>query len=210
MTTTLAAPLSTLSALVVCLCLSLTAGCYAPPPPPPPAAAGQPLHGDGPRCKDAHCSCRAIDENGNSLTKDEGDVTPGYKRYEIRTGRSLDELSVDIEGHGTLVKEAGTPEPACAYVDLAPGHYRLRLHGKASTEAGMVPSLFVYEYGTRTHDWYWTYQFRCGDGSGNDVCTQGDLDTLATDAKKSLFDPCGSTKVEGDRWQGRHGAGQQM
>jgi hypothetical protein len=152
-----------------------------------------------------HCACREVDNYGRGDGRQEAGLTPGFKRFEVRTGRGLDVASVTVEGRGTLDKSRQLAEPACAYLDLGPGRHRVRLHMVASSEAeGMVPALFINEYGERTHDWYGAFQFRCG---AEGACTKDELERWgATDGKRSrgIFDPCGSTRVEGVHWDVVH------
>jgi len=56
----------------------------------PPPKAGGPLQTAGPRCQGARCTCREIDDYGRPTgdsSRNEGDVAPGMKRFEFRTGR---------------------------------------------------------------------------------------------------------------------------
>ena len=51
---------------------------------------------------------RPVDDYGRGMegnTAVEGDVPPGYKRFEFRTGRGFEKLRVTIDHKGTLVKD---------------------------------------------------------------------------------------------------------
>jgi hypothetical protein len=149
-----------------------------------------------------------VDQYGRSIESegapaDEGAPAPGTKRFELRTGRGLDEAAITIEGKGTLRKEAGaSAEPSCAYIDLPPGRHVVHLRARAQNpEAGMEPALFLREYGSGTQSWYDTFQMRCG-GDGR-PCELGHMEAFVAEVQKTprgLFDPCGSTRVEGVRW----------
>src|SRR5689334_10660014 len=65
---------------------------------PPPSSSG-PLVTAGPRCAGATCKCREIDDYGRPTgdsSRNEGDVAPGMKRFEFRTGRGFDPVTVTI------------------------------------------------------------------------------------------------------------------
>src|SRR5262245_19925430 len=59
----------------------------------------------GPRCHEGVCACRRVDEQYQSM-EGERDEQPsaGLKRFEIRTGRGLDAMSISVEGRGRLEK----------------------------------------------------------------------------------------------------------
>src|SRR4051812_42120518 len=131
---------------------------------PPPNAPG-PLQTAGPRCQGATCSCRTIDDFGRPAgdgSRNEGDVAPGLKRFEFRTGRGFDPMRVTIDGKGTLVKDPSQVEPTCGYVELGPGRHavRLRIEAKDAVQ-GIHPRLLVNEYGRGQNDWYSTFAFGC-------------------------------------------------
>lgn len=158
----------------------------------------------GDRCPGGTCTCRAVDDYGRGGQSDETAVAAGQKRFELRTGRGLFDVSVTVEGRGTLAKNKELPDPACAYLDLPPGRHHVKLHAVAAEEAGMVPALFINEWSGRTHDWYQVFQFRCG---GNETCSKDELQRWNdTEGKKprGIYDPCGSVQVEQLHWQVAH------
>jgi hypothetical protein len=169
-----------------------------------PASAPMKMSGD--RCRqDGTCTCRAVDDRNRSGLTEEPGVADGEKRFEVRTGRGFDAVEITVEPRGTLRKSRELAEGACGYVDLAPGKHHVHVHAKANSEAeGMVPAVFINEWSARTHDWYDTFVFKCG---GNGACTKDHLSLWAeTDGKKprGIFDPCGSSRIEGVRWEGKY------
>jgi hypothetical protein len=134
-------------------------------------------------------------------------VAEGQKRFELRTGRGFDEVSITVETLGTLRKSRETPAGACAYLDLPPGRHHVRFRARAADAAqGMVPALLVNEYSPRTHDWYDTFRFKCGEP---DACTKDDLADWGKQQEqlsRGILDPCGSVAVEGVRWNVEHTA----
>jgi hypothetical protein len=167
-----------------------------------------PLAVHGARCTNGVCACRDVDDWGRGVREPERDIAEGTKRFELRTGRTQDPLVIAIEGQGALKKPTDTVQAACGYVDLAPGKYRVRLRASAnSPEAGMVPSLFIREYGARTQDWYDTFEFRCG---GGDACSIGHMEEWLGNTQRDargLHDPCGSVRVGGLRWNAERTVG---
>jgi len=163
------------------------------------------LQGSSPRCQGGLCQCREIDASGHGNPETDAEATPpapGFKRFELRTGRGDDTMRITIEGVGTFVKSGPSPEARCIYVDLPAGAHRVRYHVIAANPTqGSEPRLRVSEYGEKFKRWYRTFGFRCTDGS--QPCTKDlardEFDRLAkqTDGK---FDPCGSTKVQGLRF----------
>lgn len=163
------------------------------------------LSGSSPRCQNGFCTCREIDAAGRGAAETDAESSPpapGFKRFELRTGRGDDTMRITIEGVGTFVKSGPTPDARCIYVDLPPGAHRVRYHVIAANPTqGAEPRLRVSEYGEKFKRWYRTFSFRCTDGS--QPCTKDlardEFERLAkqTDGK---FDPCGSTKVQGMRF----------
>jgi hypothetical protein len=175
---------------------------------PPPKSTG-PLQTAGPRCNGSTCSCREIDDYGRPMgdsSRKEGDVAPGMKRFEFRTGRGFDPMTVTIDDKGTLTKDTTKVEPTCGYVDLGPGRHAVRLRIEAKDEAqGIHPRLLVFEYGQGQHDWYTTFSFACGGGAG--PCIKEDMKDWFDKARavdRGIFDKCGSTRIEGIRWSVEH------
>jgi hypothetical protein len=175
---------------------------------PPPSSSG-PLVAAGPRCSGATCSCRAIDDFGRPTgegSRNEGDVAPGMKRFEFRTGRGFERMTVTIDGKGTMVKDRSTVEPSCGYVELPAGRHAVRLRIEAKDKAqGIHPRLLVAEYGRAQNDWYSTFSFACGGGNG--PCIKDDMKDWFDKARaveRGVFDKCGSTRIEGIRWSVEH------
>ena len=174
----------------------------------PPPKAGGPLQTAGPRCQGARCTCREIDDYGRPTgdsSRNEGDVAPGMKRFEFRTGRGFDPMTVTIDGRGTLTKDTSTVEPTCGYVELPPGRHAVRLRIEAKDVAqGIHPRLLVNEYGVGQKDWYSTFSFACGSAG---PCIKEDMKDWFDKARavdRGIFDKCGSTRVEGIRWSVEH------
>jgi len=198
--------------LVVCALLSACAGSPKGGTAQVSVAAHDgPMSLAGPRCQGGACTCRRVDDQGRSMEAadtEEGPIAPGQKRFEIRTGRGLNPLEITIAGRGTLRKGTDSPAPACAYIDLPPGRHTLRIHATASNpDAGQEPSLFVSEYSATLKSWYDTFRFRCG---GDGVCSHGHMLQWMEQVKaqpRGLFDPCGSVRIEGVKWDGQRSVG---
>jgi hypothetical protein len=174
---------------------------------PPPSATG-PLQTAGPRCSGATCTCREVDDFGRpsgDSSRKEGDVAPGMKRFEFRTGRGDDPMTVTIDGKGTLTKDTTQAGPTCGYVELPAGRHAVRLRIEAKDKAqGIHPRLLVNEFGQSQHDWYATFAFACGSGG---PCIKDDMKDWFDKARavdRGIFDKCGSTRVEGIRWSVEH------
>jgi hypothetical protein len=138
-------------------------------------------------------------------TAEEGAIAAGSKRFELRTGRGFDQMTISVEGHGTLAKDAAQAEPSCGYIDLPPGRHAVRVRIGAQDRAqGIHPRLLVNEYGKETHDWYATFAFACGAAG---PCIKDDMGQWLDDVRKverGIFDKCGSTRVENVRWSVEH------
>jgi hypothetical protein len=176
------------------------------------AAVAGPLVTAGTRCPAGACACRAIDTYGRSTGPagfDEGAPAEGQKRFELRTGRGYEALTISVAGHGTLTKTGETVEPVCGYLDLPPGEHRVTIHARATKgEAeGMAPLVAIAEYAPETHDWYDAFGWRCGSDA---PCRKVDLGEwmhrARIDHPRGIFDPCGSTRVQGIRWDIGHAA----
>ncbi|MDB4968672.1 MAG: hypothetical protein JWN44_4361 [Myxococcales bacterium] len=173
-----------------------------------PPASGGALQTAGPRCQGATCSCRTVDDFGRPTgdgSRAEGDVAAGMKRYEFRTGRGFDKMTVTIDGKGTLVKDVSQTEPSCGYVELPPGRHAIRLRMEAKDKAqGIHPRLIVNEYGRNTSSWYDVFQFACGAAG---PCIKDDMKEWFDKARaidRGIYDKCGSTRVEGLNWSVEH------
>ena len=89
------------------------------------------LPGSSPRCQGGLCQCREIDASGRGNAETDAESAPpapGFKRFELRTGRGDDTMRITIEGVGTFVKSGANPEARCIYVDLPAGAHRVRYH----------------------------------------------------------------------------------
>jgi hypothetical protein len=136
---------------------------------------------------------------------DEGAPEAGLKRFELRTGRGHFDAEVAVQGAGRLTKSGDDVEPACAYFDLPPGQHHVKIRVKAThPDEGMVPRVMLAEYGGQTHDWYDSFQWKCGDP---EACIKADLESFSqayAARSRGIFDPCGSTRTGGFRWQVAH------
>ena len=190
-------------------CAGSQKGAGSSGPPPNTSGMSGPLQVVGPRCAGGVCACRRVDDYGKPLEpeRDEETSATGMKRYEIRTGRGLDPISISVAGRGTLEKNIVGPEPSCGYIDLPPGKHVIRVRAKPTNpEAGMQPAFWVSEHSATQKSWYDTFHFRC---SENGPCTEGHMEAWLSSMRKNprgIFDPCGSTRVEGAKWGGqKHG-----
>jgi hypothetical protein len=167
----------------------------------------------GARCAGGACTCRGVEDSGRPSTRgeDEGPVAEGKKRFELRSGRGLDKLSISVAGQGTLHKNVALVDASCGYIDLPPGRHRVLVHVEArDPQAGIAPRVFISEYGTRTHDWYDTFQFKCGDPN---PCYKDDMKDWLEAARKrerGIYDPCGSTRIEDLKWGVSHSPEQRL
>jgi hypothetical protein len=163
----------------------------------------------GPRCTGGACRCREVGPDGATVgdaSEDAKDAAPeGQKRFELRTGRGADDVTVTVEGRGTLHKGSDTVDSACGYVDLPPGEHRVRVRIKAPAGHIASPRLLIYEHGEETHSWYSTFAMACGTGA---PCTRDELTDRMNELKKprGLFDACGSVKVGGIRYDSQRDA----
>jgi hypothetical protein len=189
--------LSTTALLIACAGPTATGG----------GGSKTPIVTAGTRCAGGSCVCRQVDAVGEpgESPRDEGAPASGQKRFEVRTGRGLDAVDIEVEGRGVLSKSTAVPDPACAYIDLPPGKYKVVVRARVSNPSvGMEPALFIDEYGERHKSWYHTFQFRCGGKQG--PCSEDDMrEVIAAGQKiaRGLYDPCGSTKVRGLRYDGK-------
>jgi len=180
---------------------------------PAPATNVAPLAVAGPRCKNGECTCRRVDDFQRPLepAADEQPIAPGHKRFELRTGRGQDPITVTIDGVGRFEKSTTTVEPTCKYIDLTPGKHHIHVRATAADpDGGHVPALFVSEFGAPKQSWYRTFQFRCG---GNEACSIGHMQEWTDEVQKvarGLHDACGSTRVEGVRWDALRSVGPKL
>lgn len=194
-------------------CVLLMAACA--PSSPSARPSGKSIAVAGTRCSGGKCTCRRLDDLGEPMDAanfDEGAPPDGYKRFEIRTGRGENPISIAVDPVGELKKAADSPEPACAYVDLAPGKHTVRVHAEAvNPELGQEPAFFLYEHSPEQHSWYHTFAFRCG--GGNDMCQLGHMEQWLGEAQKAdrgIWDKCGSTRVILPRWEAERQVGTKL
>jgi hypothetical protein len=203
---------------VACLLFPLVAACASGPRSSSPSgSSGQaeavgpvdgPLKTAGARCSGPSCRCRPVDAHdrgteGKSAV--EGDIAPGTKRFEIRTGRGFDKTTITVGDRGSLKKDTTQTEPSCGYIDLPPGRHAVRLRVEAQDRnQGIHPRLLISEYGKESHDWYDTFAFACG---GAQPCLKDDMPPFLDEVRRvqrGIFDKCGSTRVENVRWSVEH------
>lgn len=195
------------------LVIALACGCAGSSTGIKPVADKTPIRTAGARCNGSTCACRPVDNFGQSteVNYDEGAPAAGAKRFEIRTGRGYDPATISVEGLGAFEKNTASPEPSCAYFDLPSGKHRVVIHAKATNaDAGQEPAIFIREYSADKKSWYDTFQFRCG---GDDVCSLGHMEQFLDEAQKKprgIWDPCGSVRVEGVKWDGGRGPGAKL
>jgi hypothetical protein len=195
------------------LALAALLGCAPARGPAGPSTTGA-LALAGARCAGGACTCRAVDDYGNLIDPkdtEEGPIADGQKRFELRTGRGFDPLRIEVAGRGGLDKRTDVVDATCGYIDLPPGQHAVRVHMRAQNpEAGQVPALFVSEFSPRFKSWYTTFQFRCG-GSG--PCEKGHMDDWMKEMRtveRGLFDPCGSVRIKGLRFNAERAVGTKL
>lgn len=161
----------------------------------------------GVRCQGATCACRELDNFGNAIdTRKEEGVPAGKKRFELRIGRTTDDVKLTIAGHGTFEKPgAAEPEAACGYVDLPNGKHRVRYRVEAlRPEGGIAPLLQIKEWGQQAESWYDSLAFRCStQGPCRDVDVADWIKQLRT-VERGIHDRCGSVRVQEIRFAGTH------
>lgn len=148
----------------------------------------------GPLCEGTACKCRKVDapEDGGAGVPEAADV----KRYEFHVGPAENGLWVSVDDM-VLYKNDEHAED-CFYLDLRPGDHKVVL--RASRGGGFSAALDIHEYGVTTKSWYDTFTFSCGSPG---TCSYDALDEWKASLdkyKRSLHDPCGSTKVKGIQW----------
>lgn len=174
--------------------LLLVGGCAASP-------AVKPTGNDGGEWPSARAGCRAL---GGAVEKEA--VPAGMKRFELRLARGVDAVTITIDGRRALARGAvEQPAEACAYVDLPPGKHALAWREEAKTpEVGIQPVLSIAEYGPAANAWYRTLEIACTTSEG---CLKDDMHAAFEKLRavpRGLHDPCGSTRIEGARWQAEH------
>jgi hypothetical protein len=145
----------------------------------------------GPLCQSDACRCREGDD-------DAGSPAAGLKRFEVRLGPSHDALWATVDG--MVLHKTAQRQEACFYVDLKPGRHAVAFRGVG--DQGLRAALVIAEQGGAEDAtwWYRTFDFQCG--------TPGPCDTETIERWKQevqalagKHDPCGSTKVQGMRWE---------
>jgi hypothetical protein len=153
----------------------------------------------GPLCQGESCRCREGDG-------DAGPAPAGSKRFEVRLGPSPDLLWATVDGM-VMHKSAGRQE-ACFYVDLRAGKHEVSFRGlKDEREEGLGASIAIAEQGGAEDAtwWYRTFDFQCG---APGLCDRAAIEAWNRDVSRlaGKHDPCGSTKVQGIRWETGRGA----
>lgn len=147
----------------------------------------------GPLCQGNVCRCRQNDGEA-------GLAPAGKKRFEIRLGPTDDPLWATVNGV-ELAKRRGARQ-ACFYMDLRPGEHAVRLRGAAGGPEGLRAAFSIAEQGGAEDVtwWYRTFDFQCGTTG---LCDMTELDAWKREvaALGGKHDPCGSTKVQGMRWE---------
>jgi hypothetical protein len=142
------------------------------------------------RCKGGTCECRPLEGEGQA---EEG-ITAGHKRFELRLPKTTSAIWVSITGKGVFYKPPEVVQPACFYVDLAPGEHTLIVHSeRKDVEVGLQTGLKIYEHGTK--GWYRSLDFVCG---SNEKCAKPAMDAWVGFQKsqpRGVLDACGSTMI---------------
>ena len=145
----------------------------------------------GPLCQSDSCRCREGDG-------DAGSPAAGLKRFEVRLGPSDDPLWTVIDG--MVMFKADQRQEACFYVDLKAGAHAVSFRGKG--KQGLTAAVAIAEQGGAEDAtwWYHTFDFQCGAPGPCDVEAIERWKQEVT-ALRGKHDPCGSTKVQGIRWE---------
>lgn len=185
------------------LTLWLAGGCATAPPFSPHYPPRTTLTlAASPGCAGHRCRCRPLE--GEQLAEE--NIAPGTKRFELRLPRSTSDIWVEVEGRGVLFKPGALADPACAYVDLAPGKHRVVVRAEnRDAEVGLQAGLTVSEYGTAAGPgWYRSFHLACGHAASR--CTRAELSSWrAFQARlpRGVLDPCGSVMVKNVAFGGR-------
>jgi hypothetical protein len=148
----------------------------------------------GPLCQTDACTCRKLDGPGDGGAG--APETDDAKRFEFHVGPAENGLWVSVDDM-VLYKNDQHAED-CFYLDLRPGEHKVEL--RASRGGGFSAALDIHEYGAATQSWYDTFTFNCG---APGTCSYDALDEWKASLdryKRSLHDPCGSTKVKAITW----------
>lgn len=161
----------------------------------------------GVRCQQDKCECRELDNFGNPIdVQKESNVAPGKKRFELRIGKTPDDVKLTIAGSGSFAKPSdANPEPACGYVDLPNGRHHVRLRIESlRPENGIAPLFLIKEWGAKAESWYDTLAFRCGtNGPCRDADVSDWIKQLRT-VERGIHDRCGSVRIQEVRFAGDH------
>lgn len=161
----------------------------------------------GVRCKQDTCECRELDNFGNPIdTQKETNVPAGKKRFELRFGKTPDDLKLTIAGSGSFSKPSdASPEPACAYVDLPNGRHHVRVRVEAlRAENGIAPLVMIKEWGAQAESWYDTLAFRCGTKGPCRDADVADWVKQLRGVERGIHDRCGSVRIQEVRFAGDH------
>ena len=144
----------------------------------------------GPLCSDGICSCRSATSQAGQPSRAD------HKRFEFRLGPAANELWVTVNDM-TLYKNT-EQNSQCFYLDLPPGRHKVRLY--ARSKEGAAAGLAVSEMQTENYWWYQTLRFRCGTPGPCEKSQLARYRKSLSKYRRSVHDPCGSTKVRKIRW----------
>lgn len=143
----------------------------------------------GPLCKDNACRCAEPGDDPGLADKE------GFKRYEFRIGPADNELWVTV---GDMVLYKGIEQATeCFYIDLATGKHPVLL--RARKQNGFAARLEVSELGPKGR--YDTFIFACGSPGTCTIDTLREWRASLAKYKRSIHDPCGSTRIRNVQWQ---------
>jgi hypothetical protein len=154
----------------------------------------------GHRCTTGdYCACRrAADAEDNT---EKAPPPEGHKRFELRIASSDGRAWVVIDGKDQLFKSTERIED-CFYLDLPNGDHTISMRAKADSEQGGVGAgLKVLEYGPQTNAWYEIFQMTCGAPGACDKDSLVEWKQRAEADRRTIWDPCSSTKVKGIAWE---------
>jgi hypothetical protein len=160
----------------------------------------------GHRCTSADfCQCRNLANPEDATEK--APPPAGTKRFEFRVSSSDGRAWVTIDGKDQLFKNVERIED-CFYLDLpvdekAIGEHTVRMRAKSDNAGagGVGAALKVFEYGQQTNAWYEIFQVTCGAPGACDKDSLVEWKERAEADRRSIWDPCSSTKVKGVAWE---------
>lgn len=143
----------------------------------------------GDQCKGDRCACT------DSATT-QGEIPAGKKRFRVTLGPSQSELWAKVDGN-TLYKgvEGAT---SCFYLDLSAGEHTVTMHAKG--RGGFGARMQISELGTKSPNWYESFEFRCG---APGLCDRASLRSWKEQISKvdaGKHAPCGSVRISGIDW----------